>query len=196
MSPLKLKSLLAAALLLTGVAVQANQAEGEAQATTQAQGMTMPANPFDPMAWMGMAGYPAQDTATPAGITFNAAHPSAWMKWVDPKSHIQTHMQFTNPANYMQFMQPAFYMEFMKPQNMMAWFDPASYQVMMDPQTMTYWMNPNSYMHAMDPAMYQQAMNPANYMAFMNPAAYMGMVPGMAPGACGSDELAAGTCAN
>ena len=192
MSKLKLKSLLAAALLFTGIAVQANQPEAEAQAAPEAQPMAMPANMFDPMAWMGMFGYPAQDTATPAGVTFNAAHPSSWMQWVDPRTHTAMHMQFTNPTNYQQFMQPAFSVEFMKPQNMMAWFDPASYQVMMDPQTMTYWMNPNAYMHGMNPAMYQQTMNPANYMAFMNPASYTGSLSG----GCGSAEMAAGTCPN
>lgn len=192
MPRLPLKSLLAAVLLFTGIAAQASQPQGETQAATDAAAITMPANLFDPMSWMAMAGYPAQGAAATTEGSFNAAHPSAWMKWIDPKSHVAMHMQFSNPASYQQFMQPAFYMEFMKPENMMAWFNPASYQVMTNPQTMNYWMNPNAYMHMMDPAMYQQAMNPANYMALMNPASYTGIVPGT----CGSEGAAGATCAN
>jgi len=166
----RLLAFLAAALLSLGTVSQANQAETQAEADTGTPA-ALP-NFFDPNYWVNSF------TGTPAPVTtelaFNAAHPSAWMKWVDPKAHMPTHMQFMNPAMYTQFLQPQFYMEFTKPGNMAAWMDFNQYQVMMDPQTMAYWMNPASYMHVVDPNMYTAAMNPANYMVFMNPATYAG----------------------
>jgi hypothetical protein len=168
----KLLVLAAAALLsvsLTSHANQALEAEASAKQTAPAANVNM----FDPNYWMAAFTAPGQP-AISTGPTFNAAHPGAWMQWIDPKTHLPTHMTFMNPASYAQFMQPQFYMEFMKPENMMAWMNPASYQVMMDPQTMNYWMNPASYMHMTDPAMYQETMNPANYMTYMNPATYAG----------------------
>ncbi|MEM7027589.1 MAG: hypothetical protein AAF410_05140 [Pseudomonadota bacterium] len=149
------------------IAAESTTAETHAHSHAQA---TVP-NFFDPNTWFNAFG--AAPTATPAKLTFNAAHPSSWMKFIDPKTHNMMHMQFANPATYAQFMQPQFWMEFMKPQNMMAWMDFNQYAVMMNPQTMAYWMNPTSYMHAMDPNMYAATMNPANYMVFMNPATYM-----------------------
>lgn len=170
----KLLVLGAAVLLSVSLASHANQAvdaETSARPTTPAANVNM----FDPNYWMAAFTAPDQP-AISTELTFNAAHPGAWMQWIDPKTHIPTHMTFMNPKSYAQFMQPQFYMEFMKPENMMAWMNPASYQVMMDPQTMTYWMNPGSYMHMMDPAMYQETMNPANYMSYMNPATYAAWV--------------------
>ena len=160
-----------AVLLAFGTTSMANETSQPApQAQTQAE-VAMP-NFFDPNYWFGGA------TATPATasteLTFNAAHPGAWMKWVDPKSHTTMHMQFANPANYAQFMQPQFFMEFMKPENMAAWMDFSQYAVLMNPQTWTYWMNPAAYQHVFDPKMYVAATNPASYMAYMNPATYMG----------------------
>jgi hypothetical protein len=121
---------------------------------------------------------PATPPAISTGLTFNAAHPSAWMNWVDPETHLPTHMTFMNPASYTQFMKPQFYMEFMKSENLAAWMNPASYQIMMDPQTMSYWMNPGSYMHMTNPAMYQATMNPANYMIYLNPSTYLAAFTG------------------
>ena len=166
----RLIAFLTAALLSLGTASQANQAEAQPEAQT-GNNAAVP-NFFDPNYWMNSF------TGTPAPVstelTFNAAHPSSWMKFIDPKTHTGVHMQFMNPASYAQFMQPQFYMEFMKPENMAAWMDFNQYQVMMDPQTMYYWMNPGSYMHMIDPNMYTAAMNPANYMVYMNPATYAG----------------------
>ena len=166
----RLITFLAAVLLSLGVASQANQAETQPEA--QAEAPAAVPNFFDPNYWINSF------TGTPAPVatelTFNAAHPSAWMKWVDPKSHAKMHMDFMNPATYAQFVQPQFYMEFMKPENMAAWMDFNQYAVMWDPQTMAWWMNPGSYMHAVDPGMYTAAMNPANYMVYMNPATYAG----------------------
>lgn len=121
---------------------------------------------------------PATPPVISTGLTFNAAHPSAWMSWIDPKTHLPTHMTFMNPASYAQFMQPQFYMEFMKPENLAAWMNPASYQAMMDPETLSYWMNPGSYMHMTNPAMYQATMNPANYMIYLNPNTYLAAFTG------------------
>ena len=168
----KLLALGGAVLMSASLALNANQAvEADASAapTTPAANVNM----LDPNYWMAAFTAPDQPVV-PTGLTFNAAHPGAWMRWVDPKTHLPTHMTFMNPASYAQFMQPQFYMEFTKPENMMAWMNPASYQVMMDPQTMTYWMNPGSYMHVMDPVMYQETMNPANYMTYLNPGTYAG----------------------
>ena len=178
----KLLAFAATALLGMSVASFANQAEEQAS-VEQAPAATM--NFFDPNYWMGAMGAGTQPAAAPGELTYNAAHPSSWMQWIDPATHAQTHMTFTNPATYMQFMSPQFFMEFMKPENMMAWMNPASYQVMMNPQTMNYWMTPNAYMHAMDPAMYQQAMNPANYMAYANPETYSRL---MQSATCGQEQ--------
>ena len=168
----KLLALGAAALLSLSVATQANQAETQPEANTTVEAPAVAPNFFDPNYWINsFTGTPAPMTTR---LTFNAAHPADWMKWVDPKGHTQMHMAFMNPAMYAQFMQPQFYMEFTKPENMAAWMDFNQYQVMMDPQTMNYWMNPGSYMHMMDPNMYTPAMNPANYMVYMNPATYAG----------------------
>ncbi|MDH3631611.1 MAG: hypothetical protein OER98_10875 [Gammaproteobacteria bacterium] len=168
----KLLALAAAALLSVSLVSHANQAiEAEASAKPTAPATNV--NMFDPNYWMTAFTAPGQP-AISTELKFNAATPSGWMQWIDPKTHMPTHMTFMNPTSYAQFMQPQFYMEFMKPENMMAWMNPASYQVMMDPQTMNHWMNPASYMHMMDPAMYQETMNPANYMTYLNPATYAG----------------------
>ncbi len=142
---------------------------------TTAQSSTPAAYPnfFDPNAWFGAYAKTHSHAHGTGKVTFNPAHPSSWMKIVDPKTHNMMHMYFANPATYAQFMQPQFWMEFMKPENMMAWMDFNQYAVMMNPQTMAYWMNPTSYMHAFDPNMYAATMNPASYMVFMNPATYM-----------------------
>ena len=170
----RLLVILATALFSFAAATQANQAgtQPEAQAETQATAPEAIPKFFDPNYWINsFTGTPVPATTE---LTFNAAHPGAWMKWADPKSHNQMHMAFMNPATYVQFMQPQFYMEFMKPENMAAWMDFNQYAVMWDPQTMAHWMNPGSYMHVMDPNMYMAAMNPANYMVYMNPATYAG----------------------
>ncbi|HEY5738932.1 MAG TPA: hypothetical protein VIW27_04365 [Gammaproteobacteria bacterium] len=169
----KLMLVFASALLAVSMATSANQANTETAAEAVPQQAPAAANNFfDPGYWTGAFSANVQQPAISSEITFNAAQPSAWMQWVDPRTHAGMHATFVNPASYMQFMRPDFYMEFMKPENMAAWMNPAAYQVMMNPQTMSYWMNPATYMHAVDPAMYQQTMNPANYMAYMNPAAY------------------------
>ena len=171
MSKQKILALISAVLLMSStlsLAAESTQAEAYAQSPASA---TVP-NFFDPHAWFN--GFGATSTPAPTKLAFNAAHPSSWMKFVDPKTHNMMHMQFVNPATYAQFMQPQFWMEFMKPENMMAWMDFNQYAVMMNPQTMAYWMNPAAYMHAIDPNMYAAAMNPANYMVYMNPATYMG----------------------
>jgi hypothetical protein len=168
----KILALTTAALTTLSLATNANQAV-ESEATAQAAAPVTQVNMFDPNYWMSAVANPKLP-AISTELTFNAAHPGAWMQWVDPKTHLPTHMTFMNPASYAQFMQPQFYMEFMKPENMMAWMNPASYQVMMNPQTMNYWLNPASYMHMTDPAMYQETMNPANYMPYLNPATYLG----------------------
>ncbi len=100
---------------------------------------------------------------------FNAAHPTAWIQFIDPKSHHKMHRQFANPAFYSQFMQPGFYFQFMNPQNWMAWVNPASYQRIWDPAVMTHWINPASYLHMVDPSMYSEMMNPAAYVALVQP---------------------------
>ena len=167
----KILMLISVVLLVSStilLAVESTPAETNAQGSAPA---TLP-NFFDPNAWFG--GFGAAPTPTSTKLTFNAAHPSSWMKIVDPNTHNMMHMLFANPATYAQFMQPQFWMEFMKPENMMAWMDFNQYAVMMNPQTMAYWMNPAAYMHAFDPNMYAAAMNPASYMVYMNPATYMG----------------------
>ncbi len=162
----------AAAVLTLSTASLANETAQQPESQTQYQSAPGVPNFFDPNLWFG--GFAAAPAAASTELTFNAAHPSAWMKFIDPKTHAATHMQFANPATYAQFMQPQFFMEFMKPENMAAWMDFNQYAVMMDPQTMAWWMNPAAYQHAFDPNMYTAAMNPASYMAFMNPATYMG----------------------
>jgi hypothetical protein len=164
---------IAASMLLTfSLAGYANQTHTQAEAAPGSATAAVTPNFFDPNYWMASFSAPNSQPPISNKLKFNAAHPSAWMKWVDPATHIPTHMEFMNPASYTQFMAPQFYMEFMKPENMAAWMNPASYQVMMDPQTMSYWMNPESYMHMTNPAMYQQTMNPANYMVYLNPNTY------------------------
>ena len=168
----KLLALTATALLALSLTTNANQAV-EAAVTTKTDKQPANINMFDPNYWMSAMANPALP-AISTELKFNAAHPGAWMQWIDPKTHVQTHMAFMNPATYAQFVQPQFYMEFTKPENMAAWMDFNQYQVVMDPQTMYYWMNPGSYMHMIDPNMYTAAMNPANYMIYMNPATYAG----------------------
>lgn len=172
MSKTKIIALLAASLIGLSAGLQANQTESAPQPGTQTPAPAVAPNFFDPNYWVNSFTGTAGPAAAEPG--FNAAHPAAWMKWVDPKTHAGMHMQFTNPATYAQFMQPQFYLEFMKPENMAAWMDMNQFQVMMNPQTMAYWMNPASYLHAADPNMYAAAMNPANYMVYMNPATYAG----------------------
>ena len=168
----RLLALGVAALISLSAATQANQAESQPEANAVTEAPTVVPNFFDPNYWLNsFTGTPAP---MPTALTFNAAHPADWMKWIDPKSHTKMHMAFMNPAMYAQFMQPQFYMEFAKPENMAAWMDFNQYQPMMDPQTTYHWMNPGSYMHMIDPNMYTAAMNPANYMVYMNPATYAG----------------------
>lgn len=172
----KLLALAASALLTISVVSNANQVESQPEAAVEAA-TPVPAaanstNLFDPNYWMAAFNAPAAQPSISGEMSFNAAHPTGWTQWIDPKTHIPTHMTYMNPASYTQFMKPQFYMEFIKPENMMAWMNPASYQVLMDPQTMNYWMNPNSYTHFIDPAMYQETMNPANYMVYLNPNTY------------------------
>jgi len=166
----KLAGVAAAILLSIGAAEAANET-----AHTAATNTSSFVNPFDPNTWMtsfaNLELPPISDE-----VTFNAAHPGAWMSLIDPASHLQMHRMFANPASYTQFMEPQFYMEFTKPENVMAWMNPSSYQVMMQQQTMNYWMNPGSYSHMVDPAMYQQTMNPANYMVYMNPKTYIALL--------------------
>ena len=170
----RLLALLAATLLSLGAASQANQAETQPEAKTETAAASTEALPnfFDPNYWINsFTGTPVPVTTE---LTFNAAHPSGWMKWIDPKSHNEMHMKFMNPATYAQFMQPQFYMEFTKPQNLAAWMDFNQYAVMWDSKTMAHWMNPGSYMHMLDSNMYTAAMNTANYMVYLNPATYAG----------------------
>ena len=175
----KILALISAVLLVSStisLATESTSAETYAQSSVP----TNVPNFFDPNAWFG--GFGAAQTPASNKLTFNAAHPSSWMKIVDPKTHNMMHMLFANPATYAQFMQPHFWMEFMKPENMMAWMDFNQYAVMMNPQTMVYWMNPASYQHAFDPKMYAATMNPASYMVYMNPATYMGWAGMQYPG--------------
>lgn len=196
----KLWVLTAAALLSISMVSNANQAvEGEVAAKPAAPAPSV--NRFNPSYGSSVLAAPTTEStiastvvpttestvaptvpATPPaisnGLTFNAAHPSAWMNWIDPQTHLPTHMTFMNPASYTQFMKPQFYMEFMKPENLAAWMNPASYQKMIDPQTISYWMNPGSYMHMTNPAMYQATMNPANYMIYLNPNTYLAAFTG------------------
>ena len=159
-----------AALLSLSLASYARQAvETEVSVTPAAPAAST--NILDPSYWMTAITAPTPPVIS-TGLTFNAAQPGAWMNWIDPKTHIPTHMTFMNPASYTQFMRAQFYLEFMKPENLAAWMNPASYQVMMNPQTMSYWTNPASYQHMADPAMYRETMNPANYMVYLNPSTY------------------------
>ena len=166
----KFTALLAAFLLSLATAVSANQPAAPAAPADSAV-----FNPFDMNNWMGA--FAGQGTPAISGeLQFNAAHPSSWMAFVDPATHVQMHRMVANPVFYTQFMQPQFYMEFAKPENMAAWMNPEYFQVMMSPQAMNYWMNPAAYMHMFDPAMYQETMNPANYMVYMDPNTYMAML--------------------
>lgn len=165
-----LSAIATAALLSLSLTSYANQAV-EAEVSITAAAPAANTNILDPNYWMTAITAPTPPVIS-NGLTFNAARPGAWMNWIDPKTHIPTHMTFMNPASYTQFMQPQFYLEFIKPENMAAWMNPESYQVMMDPQTMSYWMNPAAYMHMADPAMYRETMNPANYMVYLNPNTY------------------------
>ncbi len=106
-------------------------------------------------------------------MPFNPAHPASWAKIISPKTHVDWHMAFTNPANYTQFMQPQFYMQFLNPNTWMAWMNPANYVTFMDPATYMWWMTPTAYVHGMDLNNYMQMANPANYTVFMNPMTYM-----------------------
>ncbi len=174
----KLLGITAMGLLTLSLTSNATQPVEADVATSQAAAANT--NMFDPNNWVAGANI-SIPPAISTKLEFNAAHPSAWMKLVNPKSHMQTHKMFANPASYTQFMHPRFYMEFINPQNMMAWVNPASYQVMMEQQTMNYWMNPASYAHMIDPAMYQETLNPANYMVYLNPNTYLGL---MGSGTC------------
>jgi hypothetical protein len=160
-------SLIVAAGLTAGAAVTIAAEEG-----AQAQQPTVP-NFFDPSAWMGAYGTAPQGAQAGQAMPFNPANPAGWAMFIDPKTHEQAHMAFTNPAQYAQFMTPQFYMQFADPNNMMAWMNPAAYAAFMNPATYMYWMNPAAYTHMMNPAMYMQFMNPAAYNAYMNPNTYM-----------------------
>ena len=168
--------LAAAALLSMSVASNANQGF-ETEVAVEPAAPVNSENTLDPSYGKASPTAPTPP-AISSGLTFNAAQPSAWMSWIDPRTHIPTHTRFMNPASYTQFMQPQFYLEFMKPENMAAWMNPASYQTMMDPQTMSYWMNPGSYMHMTNPVMYRETMNPANYMIYLNPNTYLAALTG------------------
>ena len=168
---------LAATIVLSmSVASNANQSL-QAEVAVEPAAPVNSENTLDPSSGMAPLTMPTPPMIS-SGPAFNAAQPSAWMSWVDPKTHIPTHMRFMNPASYTQFIQPQFYLEFMKPENMAAWMNPASYQTMMDPQTISYWMNPGSYMHMTNPVMYQETMNPANYMIYLNPNTYLAALTG------------------
>jgi hypothetical protein len=160
-------SLIVAAGLTAGAAVTIAAEEG-----AQAPQAAVP-NFFDPSAWMGAYGTAPQGAQAGQAMPFNPANPAGWAVFIDPKTHEQTHMAFTNPAQYAQFMTPQFYMQFADPNNMMAWMNPAAYAAFMNPATYMYWMNPAAYTHMMNPAMYMQFMNPAAYNAYMNPNTYM-----------------------
>lgn len=159
----RLLLIVAPALMLISSLAGANESTSATETVQPTN--AIPANIFDPMQWFSAFGQPAN---TQQGI-FNAAHPAAWMQFVDPQTHMQMHRQFANPAFYAQFMQPAFYYQFMNPENWFAWMNPAAYQKLMDPAVMNHWMNPASYMHVMDPSMYSQMMNPAAYTALIEP---------------------------
>ena len=82
----KLTAIAASALLTLSAAAYANPAETPAtEAPAAAAPVTAP-NFFDPNYWVNsFTGSTAQVSTE---LTFNAAHPSAWMKWADPKSQI------------------------------------------------------------------------------------------------------------
>ena len=119
---IKLLALAASALLTISVASNANQAETQSQAaatgTGPANASTSPVNPFDPSYWMAAFNAPAEQPSISGELTFNAARPTSWIQWVDPKTHKSMHMQFLNPASYTQFMQLRFYLEFTKPETL------------------------------------------------------------------------------
>lgn len=163
-----LSALLAAALSPLMI-LAASTHEGHTSADPAGQSQTPSYNWFDPSTW-GVAG----KTFSQPGMTmpFNPAHPASWVKIIDPRTHVDMHMAFTNPANYAQFMQPQFYMQFMNPNTWLAWMNPANYAVFMNPATYLWWMSPTAYVHGMDPNNYMQMLNPASYAAFMNPMTY------------------------
>jgi len=117
-----------------------------------------------------------------AGMTmpFNPAHPAGWAVMMNPRTHTDFHMAFTNPATYAQFMTPQFYMQFMNPKNWMAWFNPKSYATFLDVNTYAYWMTPHAYIHAMNPANYMQAFNFANYATLVSPDTFANWINGSA----------------
>ena len=151
------------------MAIAASTHEGPTSTSPAVQDPSVPYNWFDPSTW-GIAG---KTFSTPGTLMpFNPAHPASWATMIDPRTHVDWHMAFTNPANYAQFMQPQFYMQFMDPNTWIAWMNPANYAVFMNPATYMWWMNPTAYVHGMDPNNYMQMINPANYVAFMNPMTY------------------------
>jgi hypothetical protein len=167
-----MRKILLTAVLVAGLSsLPASAAStGDAEESTRAIGQDQAAayNWFDPATW----GAGTVVSAPGATMAFNPAHPASWAKIMDPKSHVNLHMAFTNPANYAQFMQPQFYLQFMNPENWFAWMNPANYAVFMNPTTYMWWMTPAAYVHGMDPSNYMQLFNPANYAAFMNPMTY------------------------
>ena len=168
-----MRKILLSALLLTALSplavLAASAHEGLAAAESTEQNQSLPYNWFDPSTW-SVAG---KTFSQPGRIMpFNPAHPASWAKIIDPRTHVDWHMAFTNPANYAQFMQPQFYMQFMNPNTWLAWMNPANYAVLMNPATYMWWMTPTAYMHGMDPNNYMQMLNPAGYAAFMSPLTY------------------------
>ncbi|MDH3637986.1 MAG: hypothetical protein OES09_05920 [Gammaproteobacteria bacterium] len=147
--------------------------------TNPAHANEQPTNSLDNPAATDLSNWWSTDTLFQTGVqpgatmAFNPATPQGWAALMSPKMHEQSHMAFTNPANYVQFMTPQFYMQFMNPNNWMAWINPASYATFMDPNTYMYWMTPQAYTHFLSPVSYMQMMNPAAYMGFINPATYM-----------------------
>lgn len=152
----------AAALLLAGVA-QADYAVSPESPDANIDLMS-PSTWFDSMPAAGMT------------MPFNPMHPAGWAVIMNPRTHTDFHMAFTNPATYAQFMTPQFYMQFMNPKNLMAWFNPANYATFLDVNTYAYWMTPHAYIHAMNPANYMQAFNFANYAPFLSPETFANWV--------------------
>ncbi|NBP94488.1 MAG: hypothetical protein EBU28_03695 [Gammaproteobacteria bacterium] len=128
----------AAALLLAGVA--------QADYAVSPESLDANIDLMSPSTWF--------DSMPAAGMTmpFNPMHPAGWAVIMNPRTHTDFHMAFTNPATYAQFMTPQFYMQFMNPKNLMAWFNPANYATFLDVNTYAYWMTPHAYIHAMNPA--------------------------------------------
>jgi len=108
---IKLLALAASALLAVSIASNANQANSQSETTSASVPATSTnsANMFDPNYWMAaFTAAPTQQPTISGEVPFNAAHPAAWMHWIDPKTHQSIHMSFMNPANYTQFMQLGF----------------------------------------------------------------------------------------